>query len=191
MVILTATKKIRGDNKRKKKIPCKKPNYRDFLWVLDYFIREVIHYLSPRNYDIESLGNDNYKFTCKLENIYFSFGNPDVITKLNSHVIRRAIYETLPQELNTEYKLCSEDYAKFLYDKWIKNNYIDEIQSDTLSFNDIVFKYGFYDIGLTRCISDTPKEPGKEKTGSYLEVSFYYNWKDLEKAWKPKCNCHE
>lgn len=191
MVILTATKRIRGVNKRKKKIPYKKPNYRDFSWVLDYFIRDVIHYLSPRHYDIESLSDDNYKFTCKLENIYFTFGNLDVITKLNSHVIRRAIYENLPQELNTEYKLCSEDYGKFLCDNWIKKDYIDEMQSDALSSNDIVFKYGFYDIGLTRCIEDKPKEPGKEKTGSYLEVSFYYNWKDLQKAWKPKCSCHK
>ena len=173
MIILTETKRLRGENKRKR---CKKnkSNFYDFEYVIERFIKDEIRLISRySNFAIEKSDyfTDDYVFTKLITNCskHTFEGN---ILKINPHNIEELLYNFI-RIPGKEYTFITDLFLLRFY------NYLSEknlINKDTIINNNklttILRKYGFREIGLI-----------KNKDGT-MSIKFYYNYFELKTAWK-------
>ena len=188
MVILTATKRLKGENNYTKKHNYNKPQYDDFEYVIRSFIKYTLHMLSPRyKYEIAALDDakTTFKYSSRIDTGLRPYREGKHILKIDSHNKESLIYCCIEEldnkenpNTNKEYKFISDKFLLNFYNYLFDKNLIKAIPTSSFDSicESIVKSFGFYDIGIQRY--------GDWKESLY--ITFYYKYDDLKKVWENK-----
>lgn len=164
MVILTATKKLVEPRKPKTVI---KGNYRDFDYVANRLVKDIVQELSPKyKVDLFHTINNLYTYVSELNIPLFT-----TINKLKSTNLKTALYNVLDNDSQIHYFL-RDGFLFHLYLELKKLNLVDRLTTSM-------------DMVLATCIMNNGfKDIGFLKDDKKFRVYFIYDYVDLKWVWE-------
>lgn len=209
MIILTSIKRLRGEKPNKRKSSTK-PNYRKFEVFIDKIVFNAIQSLNHfrTNDSLEEVGIDRYRYLTKYQYVYTSFNKKpgERLHKLSYRNLFTALYESLPHEYETEYKIlwsnnndpvdirCNsdEEIARTLY-----TIYTDLLEKDLIDPICVFYTESLTpgQIGLQRHILKDIASKVLIKYGLYnigfikhknltMDIIFYCKYDELKRVWE-------
>lgn len=164
MVILTATKKL-VEKPHKTKII--KGNYRDFYYMSNRLIKDIVEEMSPKyRVDIFHTIDNLYGY---ISNLYLPLST--TVKELKSANLKVAVYNILDNDNRIHY-FKNDGFLNHLYLELKKLNLVDDL---TTSMDNVIanciMNNGFKDIGFL-------------KDNNKFRVYFIYDYNELKTVWK-------
>lgn len=164
MVILTATKKLIEKPHKTKII---KGNYRDFYYMSNRLIKDIVEEMSPK-YRVDIFHTINNLYTY-ISNLYLPIST--TVKELKSTNLKVAVYNILDNDNQIHYFL-KDGFLNHLYLELKKLNLVDDLTTSMdMVIANCIMNNGFKDIGFL-------------KDDNKFRIYFIYDYNELKTVWK-------